>query len=544
MEETNRKPGLETVQKWNSNPMSRLIEVKKRSSCHYNETRGIILAIGLAQSTTRWQALKIRTVGLAAMAVTSFGLPSLAVAQFSTLGPLVEISLPNPLDSCNDGFPIPGNMTVNDSFEPYIAVNPVNPANIVAIWSGGLIQGAVTGVSFDAGNSWQTVPLPITLCAGGQFLGAADVWVSFSPNGDLYAAATVGQTLIDTEMAVCKSTDGGLHWAPTLIPNSASVGGGHPAITADPLDPHFAYNLWNTSAPGHRGPAIFSRTTDGGLTWEPARAIFTPDPHAGIMGDQICVLPNGSLIAFYELVSIQNQGHCIQQTYTIAVSRSVDRGVTWSAPTDAVSMTPYYDPCSPGQYSVFDPNTGESNIEDSMNPMFAVDGRNGYLYAVWEDGRFTNLQYNQVAFSMSTDGGFTWSAPIRVNKTPLTLSPGNRQAFLPTVAVAADGTIGVSYYDFRFNAGSGLLTDYWLVQCHPTAKKPATDPANWGNEVRVTDTSFNFGAAFTLINLFLGDYMGLAGDEEGFVAAFNAVDRNGHTATFVRRIEPTSRSAE
>ena len=49
------------------------------------------------------------------------------------------------------------------------------------------------------------------------------------------------------------------------------------------------------------------------------------------------------------------------------------------------------------------------------------------------------------------------------------------------VAVAADGTIGVSYYDFRFNdATSGALTDYWLVYCHPSNRKPATDTANCG----------------------------------------------------------------
>src|SRR5205809_5924244 len=35
-----------------------------------------------------------------------------------------------------------------------------------------------------------------------------------------------------------------------------------------------------------------------------------------------------------------------------------------------------------------------------------------------------------IAFSMSTDGGLTWSTPIRVNQTPLNIPPLNRQAFL------------------------------------------------------------------------------------------------------------------
>jgi hypothetical protein len=461
-----------------------------------------------------------------------------ASAQFASLGPLVEVSLPNPLAGCNDGFVIPGNMTANDSFEPYIAVNPLNLANVVAIWSGGLVQAAMIGVSFDAGNTWQRVPLPFTVCAGGSWLGAADVWVSFAPNGDLYATATIGQSLTSTQVGVIKSTDGGLHWAaPIFISNSA--GGSHAAITADPFDARYVYNLWN-GVPKNSDPTVFSRSTDGGLSWEPGQVVFSPGvlSQANVSGNQLCVLPDGSLVAFSELYNTHNHGAgCVQETITIVVQRSIDRGQTWSTPISTIPTMPYYDPCSAGQYTVYDPNTGQSSIEDSMNPMFAVDNRNGNLYAVWEDGRFSNLQYNQVAFSMSSDGGFTWSPPIPVNQTPLNLPPGNRQAFLPVVAVAADGTIGITYYDFRFNgSGPGLLTDFWLVQCHPTSKKPATDPANWGHEVRLTDSSFNLEAAFILIDHFLGDYMGLAGVGEGFVTAFNAVDVNGHTATFVRRV--------
>ena len=496
------------------------------------------LAKGLAQSVTQRGALKKLSVGLATMALACLmALP--AKGQVSTRGPLVEISLPNPLAGCNDGFPIPGNMTINDSFEPYIAVNPRNPDNLVAIWTGGLIQSAVTAVTFDGGSTWQRVPLPFTTCAGGPWLGTADVWVSFGPTGDCYATATVGQTLdtSTTQMGVIKSTDGGLHWAaPVYIANSA---GSHAAITADPLDARFVYNLWNGS-PKKADPAVFSRSTDGGATWEPARAIYSPGSlsQGAVGGGQICVLPDGTLVAFNQLYSTQNHsGGCVEQTISILVQRSTDRGRSWPAPVSIVPTMPYYDPCSDGQYTVYDPNTGQSSIEDSMNPMFAVDNRSGNLYAVWEDGRFSNLQYNQVAFSMSTDGGLSWSTPIRINQTPLNIPSGNRQAFLPAVAVAADGTIGVSYYDFRFNgSGPGSLTDYWLVQCHPSLKKPATDPANWGDEVRLTDTSFNLQSAFILIDHFLGDYMGLAGDGEGFVAAFNAVDQNGHTATFARRV--------
>jgi hypothetical protein len=106
------------------------------------------------------------------------------------------------------------------------------------------------------------------------------------------------------------------------------------------------------------------------------------------------------------------------------------------------------------------------------------------------------------------------------------------------VAVGADGTIGVSYYDFRFNDPSpGLPTDRWLVRCQPTANRPATNPANWGNEVRLTDTSFNMEACGTLLGgFFPGDYYGLAADGSDFLTTTTQVDQDNVTAIFFRRV--------
>src|SRR5258708_5772731 len=91
------------------------------------------LAKGLAQSVTRRQALKKFGVGLAGLAMA--GLISLRVsAQVSQIGPLVELSQPNPVGNCDDGFSIGGTFRLNDATEPNIAVKPLNPNNVVASW--------------------------------------------------------------------------------------------------------------------------------------------------------------------------------------------------------------------------------------------------------------------------------------------------------------------------------------------------------------------------------------------------------------------------
>jgi len=158
---------------------------------------------------------------------------------------------------------------------------------------------------------------------------------------------------------------------------------------------------------------------------------------------------------------------------------------------------------------------------------------------VWEETRFTSGLYSSIAFSTSGDGGVSWSPPIPVNKTPSNIPSANRQAFMPSVAVAADGTIAVSYYDFRYNdAQPGLLTDYWLVHCHPSARRPSTDPANWKSEIRLTDMSFNIETALDFGGLWVGDYQGLAAVGNGFVAVWTQPHDTDPDSIFFRRVGP------
>jgi hypothetical protein len=152
---------------------------------------------------------------------------------------------------------------------------------------------------------------------------------------------------------------------------------------------------------------------------------------------------------------------------------------------------------------------------------------------------FNSGQYDSIAFSMSSDGGLTWSRPIKINQTPTNVPALDQQAFNPTVAVAADGTVAVTYYDFRNNTPApGALTDYWLASGHPSATKPT----KW-NEVRLTDTSFDLEQAATRFNgaFFLGDYDGLAAAGNDFVAVWGMPDATKPENIYFRRaISPSS----
>jgi hypothetical protein len=453
----------------------------------------------------------------------------------STLGPLVQVTGPDPFASstADNAANQPGTFFPGTTVEPYFAVNPTNPKNLVGIWtqdewSNGGGRGIGIAVSFNGGNSWKIgVMQGLTLTADGAFERAGDSWLSFAPNGDLYFTsilvdikATGGYA--PSETIVEKSTDGGLDWsAPiTLVQSSdPKIFNDKDSITADPTAPGFAYAVWDQIQNGSKGPAMFTQTTNGGQSWSTPSTIFDPGGNNSTSDNQIIVLPNGTIADFFAVVPNGTGHHQI----TVNLIHSSDKGQTWEKNPIQVGTV---DIPSAAIEPITDPNTGQTVDVPAGQVNIVVDPRNGNLYAAWMDSRFSNLQHVSIAFSMSTDSGYTWSAPIQINQTPTNIPSGDQQAYLPSIAVAANGTVAVTYYDFRFNGtGPGLLTDNWLAQGTPGTD--LTNPANWGNEVRLTNTSFNLEAASVRRGYFIGDYQGFTAagnDFEAFFAATNGTD--------------------
>jgi hypothetical protein len=284
---------------------------------------------------------------------------------------------------------------------------------------------------------------------------------------------------------------------------------------------------------------MFARSIDGGQTWQPAQDIHDAPNNDFNYGHQIVVLPDGMVIDAFCEGSYQNNAQAV-----LTLLRSTDHGQTWSAPIAAVPQEPLVAPNSikPPNALVTDPDTGQMIDTHPMFSSIAVDTHSGVLYAVWIDARFSNFQYNSIALSMSSDGGLTWSLPIQANQTPNTVPAIDRQAWNPTVAVAANGTVAVTYYDFRNNTPApGALTDYWLA----FAPAPATNPSTW-NEVRLTNTSFDLEQApsrpsFAPAKYFLGDYEGLAAAGNDFIAVWgmpNGTGANQESIFFRRAVDP------
>jgi hypothetical protein len=442
--------------------------------------------------------------------------------------------------ACNTQ-PQSGTLYVGSEVEPWIDVDPTSAGDadgpdFIGVYqqdrySSGGARGLGASVSSDGGRSYSVLPagqLPsFSQCTGNPlYERASDPWVSFGPDGDAYQISlSFNDTAnLDNAILVSESPAGsdGRQWsAPITLrrDTNPAVFNDKESITADQNNPNYVYAVWdrlvfpnertrgssveNTAA--FRGPVWFSRTTNGGGTWEPARPIFDPGQNDQTIGNQIVALGNGDLVNV--MTVFKNDNRRGGRGATVAVLRSPDRGASWSGQVDVSRL---------GTVTVVDPETGDPVRTGDIIPEIASDERAGSddLYVVWQDARFNGFQRDQVAFSRSTNGGRTWSTPVRIS------TRNDTQAFTPAIRVDAEGNIGVTYYDFRNNdsATPALETDVWFTR--------STDGGRTWSEERITPTPFDMRTAPVARGYFVGDYEGLTALGTTFYA-FSSESRGG-----------------
>jgi hypothetical protein len=492
-------------------------------------------------SARRWLAV---AGGILIAGLTAFS-PALAAV---TAGAISLASVSDPFASCTIGGP--GTIYPRAEVEPFVAVNPTNPRNLIGVfqqdrWSNGGAHGLLTAYSNDGGTTWTTSYPHFSNCAGGtpanggDYARSSDPWVSFGPDGRGYQVSL--SFAADNSVSAIlgsTSTNGGATWSePATIVRTVSSAStsinDKESLTADPYIAGTAYVVWDraefpsdsASLSGlqhsfaYRGTPYFSKTTDGGVTWSRPQAMSSQN--IVTIGNQIVVQPDGTLIDVF-LYSKGSGFNASGQTLE-GIMRSTDGGAHWSPPIQVADNQIVGD---------VDPNNGVplrtgADVGGGI-PDIAVDARNGKLYVVFEDSRFSGT-HNDIAMSSSSDGGKTWTAPAKVNQTPTSVL-----AFTPSVDVLPDGTVGVAYYDIRNDPGlpATLLTDYFIAVTH--------DGGSSWTEARITPSSFDDTFAPNARGYFLGDYQELANDGTNFKAFFVKTnsDANNRTDVFASTITP------
>jgi hypothetical protein len=175
------------------------------------------------------------------------------------------------------------------------------------------------------------------------------------------------------------------------------------------------------------------------------------------------------------------------------------------------------------------PTTGNGSLIRTgfVEPSFAVNPKNGFLYTAYQSGQFRSDFLPQIGITTSRDGGYTWSERVLINRTPQ--DAPNPQAFTPFVAVTEDGYVGVLYSDFRNdpasvpNTNSQTLTDTWLA-----IYKEVDGPGSTGigldfvQEIRLSKHSYiaQNGPTTSQGVMTNGDYSFLVANKHNFYASF------------------------
>jgi len=370
--------------------------------------------------------------------------------------------------------PEPGYFT-----EPGVAVNPMNPQQVVAVFQ----DNVHAAYSTDAGATWH-----VEDAAPKNYRVSGDVSAAFDNQGHSFVCYIAFDKLgtfnywahgaTRNGIFVRRSLDGGKTWEENHIPvaEQPSAAGipfeDKPYIVADNSKSKFAGNLYVgwTRWRLEDSQMVISRSTDDGKTWSKPVEI---DAHPGLPRDD-----NGAAEGFDGAVGPDGTLYAIwSQGDDLMFVTSKDGGKTFSHARAVLHTAPI-------MFAI--------DTLDRANgfPQIAIDPKSNRLYVTWTDYRNGDID---VFLATSSDRGKHWSAPIRVNNDAV--HNGAEQFFQWLAVDPVDGSVNVMFYDRRNDARN-------RKQIVVLAR--SSDGGRTFSNYAWTDEPFEAGGAF------FGDYSGLA----------------------------------
>jgi hypothetical protein len=217
---------------------------------------------------------------------------------------------------------------------------------------------------------------------------------------------------------------------------------------------------------------MFSKSTDGGETWTESKRINEvfgncQDSDNTTEGAVPAVGPDGEIYVAWA------------GPMGIVFDRSLDHGETWLDNDIFVSD-------QPGGWDYNIPGISRCNGLPITCCDLSYSPYRGTIYVNWTDQR-NGEDDTDVWIAKSTDGGDTWTEPIRVNDDP----PGKQQFFSWMTIDGANGNIYVVFYDRRnYNDRN---TDVYIAY--------STDGGETFENVLISESPF-----YPSSNVFFGDY--------------------------------------
>jgi hypothetical protein len=369
-------------------------------------------------------------------AISNWGDPCTAKAT-QTHGPANELMLAaNPRDADN----------------VVIGAKDYTPEGSDCVWAG-------TSVTHDGGRSWTN-----GWVGGGKqdrdprllaYDCVTDPVLDFAQDGTLYylveaygigeeATAGTPPTPLGglghgSTMFLAASLDGGDSWE---LRGVITAGPGGAVLLHDKSDMAVSrttgtivasWTAFNAAA----SQLLYTRSTDGGMTFSPPRALMSFD--SAQQAQETTAMVDLDWDAEGQLHAVWFNWAAGELLY----ARSEDDGASFTTPIVVAPAAPWTGQDAPNsRFRIFD------------SPMIAVDlsdgPRRGWLYVTWADD-LTVEDDHDLWFMRSEDGGASWAAPMH------TVSEAGSDQFHPNLVVASDGSVHLFAYDRRYSPGNTLL---------------------------------------------------------------------------------------
>jgi hypothetical protein len=362
--------------------------------------------------------------------------------------------------------------------------------------------------SSNAGATWGQSFL--SLVTGDAFM--SDPTVDWTSDGTAWSA-TIGIDASQTVLTMrsYKSTNGGASWtfdatfSGTLTNNDKEMLWVDHSATSPFKDN--IYVIWH---PGT--PCFVARRTGPNGSWQTPVQVSGSETTGTAIGADIKTNSFGDVFGFYPDTGSQG----------LYVVKSTNGGVSFGTPTRIATSFGSFQfavPADASRQLLIYTTAGAYRTSTKNNVYVAWDDLSGDPGCTSGGGPGTNASSScksRIFFSRSTDGGSTWSAPVKLNN-----QSGLNDQFFPWLVVDdTSGKVSVAYYD---TVGDSTRTSTNLYYQSST-----DDGQTFSAPFKVTSASTNETTAGADSGNQYGDYIGLDGINGTFYPSWTDRRSGGH----------------
>lgn len=376
--------------------------------------------------------------------------------------------------------------------ESDIRINYFDPTKILSA-SNSIVSGGRQAVfySTDSGTTWGQTSLPFTASDTSH----SDPTVDWTSDGRGWSS-TLGIQGSTLRLRNYFTTDNGANWTFEATPSGSQTSVDKQMVWVDhnAVSPFFnqQYAIWHNGA-----PAFVSRRTAGaGGTWSTPLQVSGAESTGTAIGGDIKTNSAGDVFAFWPTTGNRK----------VLVAKSTNGGTSYGTPVQVATTFDSFDigvPSFNGRRAlIYTYGAAYKTALKNLSYVTWTDlsGDAGCTAAANEPG--TNVASTcktRIWFARSTDGGATWSTPVKVNN-----QAGLNDQFNQALVVdETTGALALMYYDTVADAGRKKVHVYY--------QGSFDDGVSWSAPIQVTTSQTDETTAGSDSGNQFGDYNGLSG---------------------------------